>query len=89
MNIALYLVLWTAIGMLAGFIASSASENDTWGWFWANVCAGLLGSVGFGGAGTLMAFGQQAVLSAFSLVFAVFGAAFLLYLLSIVRRLRP
>lgn len=88
MNLVLYIVLWATIGLFAGFIASWLSGNNAWGWFFLNLAVGFAGAIGFGYFLSDALLGMQGTLSAYSILFAIFGATLLLIGLRAFSRLR-
>lgn len=88
MNIILYLVLWSAVGVSAGVLAHWLSCERMWPNFGRDVAAGFVGGV-LGGAWLSSAVGGAVtVYSAFSLLFALAGALALLVLVHLCRRWR-
>ncbi len=87
MNIVIYLVLWSAIGILFGVIANWITEMEAWPWFWVDLFCGFVGAIIAGYFVTRALFGMEVVVSAFSLLFSGAGATLLLLLSRLLHRM--
>lgn len=86
MNLVLYLILWIAIGFFAGVVANWISSSRVWPWFWADLTVGAIGAVAASFFLLNALFGMDTVLSAFSVLTAILGAAACLFLSWLLRK---
>lgn len=86
MNIVMYGVLWSAIGLLSGLVVNWVSEAATWPWFWVDLLAGFIGAILFGYLIPLLLYGSTVTHNAYSLLFALLGAALMLAVCALLKK---
>ncbi len=87
LNIIVYLVAWVVIGLLVGFLANWLTKSCVWPWFWIDLFVGVFGAILFAFFLGNILFGMTVVLSAWSLLLALFGAVNLLLFVWLLRKL--
>ena len=79
MNLVVYLVLWVAIGLFAGVIANWVSGRRAWAALIIDLVIGVIGAVVAAFFLLDALFGMNTILSAFSILMAIMGAATCLF----------
>ncbi len=73
-------ILWILIGLIVGLVANWLGKACRWPWFWLDLLIAVLGAIIFAYVVGLALFGPIILISAWSLVLALFGAVnFLLF----------
>lgn len=75
MNLIVYLVLWVAIGLFAGVVANWTLGRNAWPSLFIDLLIGVIGAIAAAYFLLNALFGMQTILSAFSIIMAIMGAA--------------
>ena len=86
MNLAVYLVLWVAIGLFAGVIANWVSGRHALALLLIDLIIGVIGAIAAAYFLLFALFDMKTVLSAFSILMAIMGAATCLFVSWLIRR---
>jgi uncharacterized membrane protein YeaQ/YmgE (transglycosylase-associated protein family) len=90
MNFVTYFILWVFVGLFAGVVANwistRSSAHCAWQRFGVDLLIGAIGAVMAAYAVLYTLFGMDTVLSSFSIIMAVAGAAVFLFISWLLRK---